>query len=871
MTVPRFEPQLTTNFRSLPAFTPQSSSPSLVTELSETLGSVANFAVRMHGQRVRAEAGIAGQQAGAQEGFNPASLPAPVTVADRAYRAGALQSYGAQLDTGLFNALNTSLTDYQSKPEAQRNPVALAASLNTYVDETSKNLPPELKANYARLAAMRVAPVISRATSQHVSFEHQQNVAETEAAINVLGSELMTRPELVYPQTDEDYLAQDSAMARLASLIEQHPTWTDSQKMQAGLRLAGQREKAVAQAQLQHITQGIYTEFEAANNKAEFYSEFVNGGYSQRGLSFDEGLSVANKLEARQKDIDDAAKGLIPQLSWEQQYQYSYDDALLRDKIKNNTATYDDVQQHLNKWGQKVGAETAAQFNASITTNREAKRRQQEQFNTIVAGSGPITNDESRLINDRFEAMWLQGEWQSPVGQGAPVTGQFGESRPGHQHSGIDYALSKGSPALASSAGTVTFAGERGGYGNLVVIDHGNGIETYYAHASKLNVKQGDVVEAGQQVIEIGSTGNSTGPHLHYEVRRNGQPINPATYQPMQVDKEQLVNTMEQVAIDRRHVVPVYREYLQGQLNSRNWEEQVNAAQRFGRLERAGIKTGLEERDRIRAGTIAQYLRQGMSGQDAVQLAQERLDYKAITSITNNPDLLKQLKDDAQNQVEKIFVQNEWFFNGPKQTPAIPMMGGFRQRLESQWWNTLERYYVQTNQNAELARSMAKKELMETYGVSRVVGSEGQVMLYPPEQAYPLYGNADKDAEWIRNQLIKDTNKTAIGLDITPDSIMLIADETTRATGAVGQPLYRVWAKDGNGVLQLLMGDDGAPLRWSPDPEGEINSQRQQRLANEKKQIDKAAALRKKVADGQPLRGGVNNFTPLGVLPIGGF
>lgn len=89
-------------------------------------------------------------------------------------------------------------------------------------------------------------------------------------------------------------------------------------------------------------------------------------------------------------------------------------------------------------------------------------------------------------------------------------------------HAGVDVAAPTGTPVVAAAAGTVTWAGPRGGYGLLVVIDHGGGLETRYAHASALEVQRGAHVERGQPVARVGATGTATGPHLHYEVRVGG-------------------------------------------------------------------------------------------------------------------------------------------------------------------------------------------------------------------------------------------------------------------------------------------------------------------------------------------------------------
>ena len=97
-------------------------------------------------------------------------------------------------------------------------------------------------------------------------------------------------------------------------------------------------------------------------------------------------------------------------------------------------------------------------------------------------------------------------------------------------HKGIDFAGKMGGPVIAVAKGVVTYAGKRYNYGNLVEIAHGNGYTTRYAHNSKILVSVGDTVEKGFQIAEIGSSGRSTGPHVHFEVIKNGREINPVRF-----------------------------------------------------------------------------------------------------------------------------------------------------------------------------------------------------------------------------------------------------------------------------------------------------------------------------------------------------
>lgn len=112
------------------------------------------------------------------------------------------------------------------------------------------------------------------------------------------------------------------------------------------------------------------------------------------------------------------------------------------------------------------------------------------------------------------------------------ISSRYGsrESIRDHAHGGLDLATSYGSPIMAVADGTVKFAGVSSGYGNLVIIQHGNGVETYYGHCSSITTKVGAQVKAGDIIAKVGSTGNSTGNHLHFEIRINGVAVNPQKY-----------------------------------------------------------------------------------------------------------------------------------------------------------------------------------------------------------------------------------------------------------------------------------------------------------------------------------------------------
>jgi murein DD-endopeptidase MepM/ murein hydrolase activator NlpD len=131
-----------------------------------------------------------------------------------------------------------------------------------------------------------------------------------------------------------------------------------------------------------------------------------------------------------------------------------------------------------------------------------------------------------------YSTPW-RGSFMRPVSGG--VTSGFGyRMHPilgvRRMHTGVDISASAGTPIRAADGGTVIWSGSRGGYGLCVIIDHGGGMATVYGHCSRLAVGAGNNVRKGDVIGYVGSTGLSTGPHLHFEVRHNGSPINPLTH-----------------------------------------------------------------------------------------------------------------------------------------------------------------------------------------------------------------------------------------------------------------------------------------------------------------------------------------------------
>ena len=165
-------------------------------------------------------------------------------------------------------------------------------------------------------------------------------------------------------------------------------------------------------------------------------------------------------------------------------------------QIPNLTAMVDDLQTQLSSREQQLGVLE------NLILNRELNKQ---------------VYPEGRPVEEGFISSYF--------GRRAdPFTGYSAE------HRGLDFAGPQGTKVISVAAGLVTYAGERSGYGQMIEINHGNGLATRYCHNEQLLVKQGDMVRKGQEVSLMGSTGHSTGPHLHFEVLKNGTQVDPLRF-----------------------------------------------------------------------------------------------------------------------------------------------------------------------------------------------------------------------------------------------------------------------------------------------------------------------------------------------------
>ncbi|HEY9627628.1 MAG TPA: peptidoglycan DD-metalloendopeptidase family protein [Coleofasciculaceae cyanobacterium] len=186
---------------------------------------------------------------------------------------------------------------------------------------------------------------------------------------------------------------------------------------------------------------------------------------------------------------------------------------------------------------QKAQAQDAARYQQGLITHlRQDSKALEAAEDQLVRDSASLTAlIQQRIVAQSRNKYILRGTGKIAFPSDGEITSTFGyRMHPilGYNrfHAGIDFGVDYGSPIHAADAGMVIFAGWYGGYGQAVIIDHGKNITTLYAHTSEMYVSEGQAVQRGQTIAAVGSSGLSTGPHLHFEVRVSGEPVDPLSY-----------------------------------------------------------------------------------------------------------------------------------------------------------------------------------------------------------------------------------------------------------------------------------------------------------------------------------------------------
>lgn len=203
----------------------------------------------------------------------------------------------------------------------------------------------------------------------------------------------------------------------------------------------------------------------------------------------------------------------------EQQLQKEYDEIeAMQNELIDKQKTVETLISEKDSEIDEMSEELKELKEAVATAERKQRERASSYSNSagasVVSGNGMFTHPcpGYTRISSYFG-------WREQPLPGASTN-----------HKGMDFAAPTGTPIYAAAAGTVTSAGYSGNAGNLIIINHGNGLQTYYMHCHKIYVKAGQKVSKGQNIAIVGTTGNSTGPHLHFQVMSGGTPVNPQNY-----------------------------------------------------------------------------------------------------------------------------------------------------------------------------------------------------------------------------------------------------------------------------------------------------------------------------------------------------
>ena len=246
------------------------------------------------------------------------------------------------------------------------------------------------------------------------------------------------------------------------------------------------------------------------------------------------------ELKLVNRTIDTDEEKVFEEIAKNTAITYKYYEIALNESVISNVATIEEAEQLINEIKEQKGKEIE-ENNINLTVSEKFTEENIEVSPVEVARTNlndrvvTAINDEvaRKAEEERIRNMPdVNGIKLANLPVTGTITSRYGVSSRirSSNHTGLDIAAKKGTPIQVVSDGVVTFAKYNGSYGYLVKVDHGNGVETWYAHTSKMYVSAGETVKAGDVIALVGSTGNSTGPHLHFEIRINGEHVNPQKY-----------------------------------------------------------------------------------------------------------------------------------------------------------------------------------------------------------------------------------------------------------------------------------------------------------------------------------------------------
>ena len=252
-------------------------------------------------------------------------------------------------------------------------------------------------------------------------------------------------------------------------------------------------------------------------------------------ISLNEEPEYELKFVNRAENTEDT--DLVEDLKEEVTVTYKYYEIAVQETVVEKVNTIEEAEELVNEIKEENNSE---EINLSIAEKYTQNEEEADTTDLEIAKTNvqetvqnAITQIKEQKEEERLNALpSINGIKLAVTPIEGRITSRYGarSSIRKSTHTGLDISAVQGTDIKVVADGTVTFASYNGSYGKLVKVDHGNGVETWYAHTSKMYVNVGDSVKAGDVIAAVGSTGNSTGPHLHLEIRVDGEHVNPQDY-----------------------------------------------------------------------------------------------------------------------------------------------------------------------------------------------------------------------------------------------------------------------------------------------------------------------------------------------------
>jgi murein DD-endopeptidase MepM/ murein hydrolase activator NlpD len=387
------------------------------------------------------------------------------------------------------------------------------------------------------VASLLAITLLASAASAHESGL-QQEYTETRQQLQDAESDLATVTEQV-GTAQEQLVATDRQLVALEEKLRQH----EAELARAEAAYADSRARSgEAARELERVTRRLArTQAELADRERRFDARVASAykygqvAYAQALLGAEDVTDFVNTMYYV-RSVMRSDRGMIDDVT--ETARAVATDRAEADRLREQLAGEEAEARRLREQVEEA-ADAQRRLTRMVADERAGRAALVVELESTRASYESLVDDleaESERLAEELRKSRFQGAKPGPGGLLWPTSGHktsdfgwrthpiYGGRR---MHTGVDISGGVGQPIVAAATGQVVSAGWRGGYGLTVVIDHGGGMHTLYAHQSQLSVAEGTVVEQGQKIGAVGSTGNSTGPHLHFEVRINGEPRDP--------------------------------------------------------------------------------------------------------------------------------------------------------------------------------------------------------------------------------------------------------------------------------------------------------------------------------------------------------